>query len=302
VSVKYLLNAYGDKPSWYTRKVDGGKVPVLEIDGQLYEESLAILNMLDQAFPHHAPIMAPCEEDASLSEQLQALEQKLQSAWFSLTFYPVEGEALAKARSYFLEVLEQVNNMLCIKPGPWFLGGNAPSIVDINYITTLERVIPSVLYWKGLILRGKFNNIDRWLAAMEARPHYLATKSDFYNTVRILPSQNGPGYSIPDARRIANQIYGLDGAWELPLTDIVESLAPLHTIGGEEAARHEAAFVLTSNHERVVTFACRGAGTHGNPSFHAELADPYAETQWGVSSSLLRRMSPTCNCCTTGRQ
>jgi glutathione S-transferase len=271
------LNAYGDKPSWFTRKVDGGKLPGLELDGQWYQESLTILNLLDQAFPHHGRRMTPCEDDASLAEQLQAMEQKLQRAWFSLTFYPVAGEALAIARSNLMEVMQQINKMLGINSGPWFLGGNAPSIVDINYITTLERIIPSVLYWKGITIRGRFDNIDRWLAAMETRSQYLATKSDFYNTVRILPSQNGPGYSIPEARRIADQIYGLDGAWELPLTDIVEPLAPMHTIGGEEAARHEAAFALTSNHERVVTFACRGAGMQGNPTFHAELADPYAE-------------------------
>ena len=29
---KVSMNAYGDKPAWYTRKVDGGKLPAIELD------------------------------------------------------------------------------------------------------------------------------------------------------------------------------------------------------------------------------------------------------------------------------
>ena len=43
---------------------------------------------------------------------------------------------------------------------------------------------------------------------------------------------------------------------------------------GVTAARHEAAYRLITNHQRIVRFASRGASEPGIPSFHAELADP----------------------------
>lgn len=35
-------------------------------------------------------------------------------------------------------------------------------------------------YYKGYDVRKKFPNIDRWLAAYEELPHYMASKSDYY--------------------------------------------------------------------------------------------------------------------------
>ena len=54
----------------------------------------------------------------------------------------------------------------------------------------------------------------------------------------------------------------------------VVALLPVHD---DHAARHEAALCLATNHENVVRFAARGGSEPGNPSFHAELADPNAE-------------------------
>jgi hypothetical protein len=51
-------------------------------------------------------------------------------------------------------------------------------------ITTIERLVASVLYWKGLHVRAssmapaRFEHLERWLAAFEARQSYLATKGD----------------------------------------------------------------------------------------------------------------------------
>jgi glutathione S-transferase len=208
------------------------------------------------------------------------LERELQSIWFSLVFYPVdEGDALDKAKENFWNTLEKVNDELGMTPGPWFLGGDAPSLVDIQYIPTVERMIATVLYWKGLVIQGKFPNFDRWLAAWEERPSYIASKSDSYTLIMAIPSQNGPGYASKESKEVAAKIYGLDGAWSLPLLDwSAEPVAPLQwTTGREEASRYEAAYQLIENHVNVVMFASRGAGEPGRPSYHAELADPYAE-------------------------
>ena len=270
----------------FTRKVDGGKLPALELDGVLYTESMDIMKLLDRTFPTPQMVPSPGTKEAKLADSLFQLEKELQSAWFSLVFYPVEGEALEHARMEFLQTLARVDESLGATEGPWFLGGHTPSIVDLQFITQVERIIASALYWKGIIVRGKYPNMDVWLAAFEQLPSYLATKGDYYSLVMAMPSQNGPGYAIDEAREVSNKIYGLDGAWELPLDFSLEPPMPTANANWEEAARHEAAFHLATRHTRVAAFACRGAGEPGRPSFHAELADPYADPNENYFSSV----------------
>ena len=95
-----------------------------------------------------------------------------------------------------------------------------------------------------------------------------------------IPPQYGPGFGVDAAKEVAAKIDGRGGAWMLPnaleTAATVEPLAPLQAVGGEEAARHEAAFELVANHANVVKFAARGAGAPGQKRFQAPLADPYA--------------------------
>lgn len=286
---KVPMNAYGDKPAWFTRKVDGGKLPAVELDGILHVESLDIIHLLEETFPEYGPAMIPSDNDDNSNRkmtELLELELELQRAWFSLVFYPTEGEALQKSNQTFLETLARVDNALKSTDGPWFLGANAPSLVDIQYITQMERILPSVLYWKGLDLRQNnntqvlFPHLEAWLLAFESIPAYRASRSDYYTHIMVIPSQNGPGYMIPHAKKIANQISGLEGSWSLPLNlrdDFLEPFPELNKDSNRDNPCHEAAYKVIKNHAKVVEFACRGAGEQGRPSFHAELADPYAE-------------------------
>jgi glutathione S-transferase len=287
---KVPMNAYGDKPAWYTRKVNGGKLPAVEIDGELHVESLDIMRKLDQTFENHGPRMVPPPTERERFEALLLLEKELHSAWFTLVFYPIEGEALQKANQTFLDTLARVDHELSATDGPWFLGGEAPSLVDLQYVTHMERIIPSVLYWKALSIRhtGNFPHLDQWLSAMEELPAYLSTRSDYYTHVMVMPSQNGPGYMIPQAKSIAAKICGLaSGSWHLPL-DLNESLEHFAqpACSANSIPAEEAAFHLIANHDKVVLFACRGAGAPGRPAFHAELADPYAEPNKDYSQAV----------------
>mmetsp|Transcript_5454 Transcript_5454/g.7245 ORF Transcript_5454/g.7245 Transcript_5454/m.7245 type:complete len:367 (+) Transcript_5454:51-1151(+) len=257
--------------------------------------------------------MFPADDDdapKNLIERMKyllRLEKELQSAWFSLVFYPVEGDALQKARNQLIDTLSRVDDALASKKtstteagvdevlleSPWFLGGSSPSFVDIQYITHMERIVASALYWKGLSIRGgaddkhKFHHLEKWFLAFESRRSYLATKSDYYTLVMSIPSQNGPGYFIDDAKEVSSKICGLDGAWNLPLDyDVLSSFQKGGNNDEEESHRHEAAFALTQKHEAIVSFATRGAGEPGRPSFHAELADPYAEPNESYTRSV----------------
>ena len=77
------LNAYGDKPAWFTRKVDGGKLPAIELDGELHVESVAIMRLLDETFASHGPRMvaAAGSEEAEAERACLQLEKELVRDW-----------------------------------------------------------------------------------------------------------------------------------------------------------------------------------------------------------------------------
>ena len=182
-------------------------------------------------------------------------------------------------RRAFEETLDEVNRELSVTEGPWFLSDL--TIVDLTYITHVERMCASVAYWSGFKVRGdgRWPAIERWMNAFEAMPSYMATKSDYYTHVMDIPPQYGPGYSLPGSEAMAARIDGRDGSWKLPLPPLsMSDLEPYgpHINPGDESACHEAAFKLIRNHENVMKFALRGAGQVGAKRFDAPLADPYA--------------------------
>lgn len=61
----------------------------------------------------------------------------------------------------------RLNRTIHSTPGPWMLGGDDPSLVDLQYISHVERMLASVAYWKGIAIReeGRFPNLEKWLQA-----------------------------------------------------------------------------------------------------------------------------------------
>mmetsp|Transcript_42167 Transcript_42167/g.78891 ORF Transcript_42167/g.78891 Transcript_42167/m.78891 type:complete len:531 (-) Transcript_42167:18-1610(-) len=279
---KINMRSYGDKPASFLQKVPGGLLPAIELDGRLMTDSLPIMQVLDQSFPE-GPQMVPLSDPEALEQanQLLRLERQLFGDWCGLTFRPGKGIMDAAEKS-FMSTMAKVDAALLATPGPWFLGGDSPTLVDLQYISHIERMLASLLYWKGLKLRdtGEFKGLDAWLAAFEERPAYIATKSDYYTHVQDIPPQYGPGFGIDEAKKFADTIDGEGESWKLPLKlddqSAIEPLAPLQW-QGEEAARHEAAWKLTNNYKPVVRFAARGAAPPGEKQFQAPLADPYAQ-------------------------
>jgi len=173
-----------------------------------------------------------------------------------------------------MQALDEVNKQLKVTESPWFLENF--SIVDLTFITHVERMCASVAYWSGLKIRGdmRWPALERWMDAFETLPSYMATKSDYYTHVKDIPPQYGTGYSLPGSEGYALRILGADGSWQLPLpplavTDVEPVSASIDP--GEEFARQAAAYRLISNHEAVIKFALRGAGSPGKKRFQVLL-------------------------------
>ena len=278
---KINMRSYGDKPAEFLRKVPNGLLPAISIDGNFQTDSLPIMLNLDRTFTfsggHKSMWPAKGTNEEKRAQSLMKLERDLFARWCNLVFRPSLGNG---ARRMFEEGLDLVEQELGVTSGPWFLSDL--SIVDLTFITHIERMCASVPYWSNFLIRGtgRWVNLERWMAAFEALPSYMATKSDYYTHCMDIPPQYGPGYSpIGQKMAFAEAIDGRDGSWRLPLAPLTStSLEPVSASinPGDEAARHEAAFKLTKNSANVAKFALRGAGKPGAKQFQAPLADPYA--------------------------
>lgn len=280
---KINMRSYGDKPREFLAKVPRGLLPAIEIDGRMMTESLEIMQTLDRMFPTENN-MVPWDDDAALKKAniLMSLERELFGAWCSFVFQPGD-----RAQRMFEGTMDRVDAALKETQGPWFLGGNAPTIVDLQYVSHIERMLASCLYWKGLKIRGsgRWTGIDKWFEEFEKRQSYLATKGDYYTHVTDIPPQYGPGQSIPAGEPFRPRIDGRQG-WNLPLDELsekdIEPVLPFWN-PGEEGARHEACLKIAESGSKVAKFACRATGTdvgkwraEGGGS-RSDLADPYAE-------------------------
>jgi len=279
---KINMRSYGDKPEWFLKKVPSGLLPVIEIDGQMMTESLKIMQVLDATFPSK-PMLPQGPGDLDLANKLLKLERELFGAWCSFVFRP-GGLMGGMSKGAFEAKMDQVEKALAAaqqKGYPWLLGTPEPTIVDLQYISHVERMAASVLYWRGVNLRNnsRWPNVEKWFAAFEERESYLATKSDYYTHVRDIPPQYGDGYSDNSAGAKEAEAAISGGQWHLPLAMGPLELEPLAASmdRGDEAARHEAAWKIVGNHTNVVKFAARGMGKAGKKRFQAPLADPYAE-------------------------
>ena len=121
-----------------------------------------------------------------------------------------------QSRRAFEDTLDVVEEQLGVTPGPFFLKQGL-SIVDLQFVSHIERMLASVPYWAGFKIRGgegsaRWPNIDTWFDAFESMPSYMASKSDYYTHVQDIPPQYGPGYDEPGsgAKEFAAIINGED--------------------------------------------------------------------------------------------
>ena len=285
---KINMRSYGDKPESFLRLVPNGILPAIRIDnGPVQLDSVPIMMTIDKTFsgPAHKPMWPTNAQDQQRATRLMGLERTLFGDWCNLVFRGSSGNS---AQRRFEQTMDEVNRELEVTPSPWFLADI--SIVDLQYVSHIERMCASCVFWSGLRIRGtRWPAIERWLQAFEARPSYMAIKSDYYTDALDIPPQYGPGYTVPNspAQEWQRTILGEDGSWDLPLKPLSASdLEPVVSYAGEEAAKIEAAYKLVINHANIVKFACRGPGKPGRKQFQAPLADPYATPDLSYESEV----------------
>lgn len=288
---KIDMRCYGaGKPEDFLKLSPNGNLPVAVIDGKAYSESDDIIDLIDDMGSLKTSTLRP-QEGTDAAERLKylcddgrnSLERRLYTRWMYLLTGVRKPE---EYRLLYEEHLDEVEEALSDAPagGPYFLGKDL-SLVDIKFIPFLERQLASLAYFKGGDYRAERQrrpNLIRWLEAMESRPAYQATKSDWYTHSRALPPQlsadcaPGKGQEvlamqalIDDLPQSSSEVIDLSSG-----NDIWIEPGWNWCSGDLAAARREAAERIIYNHANVVRFASRAAGIPGLPASAAPLAGP----------------------------
>ncbi len=205
---KVTMFCYGEKERWYKRKVPSGMLPALELDGQLITESDDILVALEQAF---GPLTQSMLDPKVLP--LRKLERFLFRAWCSWLCYPARSEREEdRNRDQFVEIMQKVEAALDQTHGPYFL--EEFSTVDVIFTPYVERMNASLYYYKGYSMREENPRFAAWFDAMESRPTYRGTQSDFHTHVHDLPPQMGGCWENGRPQMLQNKARVDHGPWD----------------------------------------------------------------------------------------
>lgn len=204
---KVTMFCYGEKESWYKRKVPSGMLPALELDGRLITESDDILMALERVF---SPLGQGMEDPMVLP--LRRLERLLFRAWCTWLCYPaMSPQQEQRHREQFIEVVDKVEQALAHTPGSYFLEEFGTS--DVIFTPYVERMNASLYYYKGYSLREDNPRLAAWFAAMESRPTYRGTQSDFHTHAHDLPPQMGGCWENGEPQMLLNKNRVDNGPW-----------------------------------------------------------------------------------------
>ena len=204
---KVTMFCYGEKESWYKRKVPSGMLPALELDGRLITESDNILIALEQVFGALGQGMK-----SPSVQPLRRLERLLFRAWCSWLCYPmVSQEQEQRNREQFIEAVDKVEFVLASTPGPYFL--EEFGTADVIFTPYVERMNASLYYYKGYSLREDNPGLAAWFDGMESRPTYRGTQSDFHTHAHDLPPQMGGCWENGEPKMLLKKNMVDNGPW-----------------------------------------------------------------------------------------
>jgi len=217
---KVTMRCYGEKELWYSQRVPSGMLPALELDGRLITESDRILEALEQAFGSLGPAMA--DPQVLPLRQLERLLFRAWCQWLCSPGLSARQEELAAAA--FDQLAGRFSQALLATPGPFLLG--ELSTADVVFVPYVERMVASLAYYKGYLLRQRHPAIDRWFQGLEQRATYRGTQSDLHTHAHDLPPQMGGCYPNGSAaqRALAARIDA--GPWPILVDPAGALLAP----------------------------------------------------------------------------
>ena len=190
---KINMFCYGKKEDWYLKKVSSGKLPAIELKGEIVTESDLIISFLEKEYGVlGSPIFS------NKLEKVRKIEREIFRAWC---------DWLCRENIIFLESSIKKNKLkqnlkkledLIENSSTGFLdpikandNNIRPGTGDLIFIPYLERLNASLCYYKGFSLREEFPKINDWLTKLENQSTYRGTQGDFHTHSHDLPPQMG---------------------------------------------------------------------------------------------------------------
>jgi glutathione S-transferase len=254
---KVTMFCYGEKESWYKRKVPSGMLPAIELDSRIITESDEILKALEKVF---GPLEKGMEDPAVIP--LRRLERTLFRAWCEWLCYPTSSvRQEQRNREQFKGVVATVENALGATPGSYFL--ETFSTADVIFTPYVERMNASLYYYKGYSMREESAPMAAWFAAMETRPTYCGTQSDFHTHAHDLPPQMGGCWENGEPQMLLNKAKVDHGPW-IGLPDVTyPEPATSRTEALQRVIKHRANIVrVNPADDKLMDEALRCALTH----------------------------------------
>jgi glutathione S-transferase len=254
---KVTMFCYGEKESWYKRKVPSGMLPAIELDGRIITESDDILKALEKVF---GPLEKGMEDPAVVP--LRRLERTLFRAWCEWLCYPAGSvRQEQRNREQFKGVVTTVENALSATPSSYFL--ETFSTADVIFTPYVERMNASLYYYKGYSMREESATMAAWFAAMESRPTYRGTQSDFHTHAHDLPPQMGGCWENGEPQMLLNKARVDHGSW-IGLPDVAyPEPATSRTEALQRVIKHRANILrVNPADDKLVDEALRCALTH----------------------------------------
>jgi glutathione S-transferase len=234
---KVTMFCYGEKESWYKRKVPSGMLPAIELDGRIITESDDILIALEKAFGTLVYGMT----DSSVLPMRQ-LERLLFRAWCNWLCRPANSAREEQYnREQFVSVVLMVEKAAANTPGAYFL--DKFSTADVIFTPYVERMNASLYYYKGYSLREENPRFGAWFDAMESRETYRGTQSDFHTHVHDLPPQMGGCWENGEPQMLINKVRVDNGDWD----GLPDAMFP-----EPESARAEALYRTVKHHANLI--------------------------------------------------
>ncbi len=210
---KVTMFCYGEKEHWFLRRVPSGMLPAVELDGRLITESDDILLALEAAF---GPLGQGMGDPAVIP--LRQLERLLFRAWCQWLCTPGLGAAAEEqAGRQFDRIAARVAAALEATPGPYLL--DSFGTADVVITPYIERMNASLFFYKGYRIRERHPAIGRWFRAMEERPAYRGTQSDFHTHAHDLPPQMGGCHPSRNVEQQACRLLVEAGPWPVAEPD-----------------------------------------------------------------------------------
>ncbi|KAF5833374.1 glutathione S-transferase [Dunaliella salina] len=201
-----VLVSLQNKPEWYMQLVPTKKVPAMSFTDsnnqrELIWESKDILLEMEDRF-REVPLLPA---DPSLRQEaltiMEDLETKHDVGAAGFKFMaggsmfnraePRDPAQLPQFQAEFEQELRWMEGTLVKHGGPYFLGSMF-SLVDIMFISFMERLVAGLPFFRGYSLKDnpEFPRIAEWVRAMNQRDAYRRVKTDDY-TYKLLFSRMG---------------------------------------------------------------------------------------------------------------